>query len=68
MVLFAHKNRLVDRAKLIETFAEPLDRRVEATSVSLGTSRPTRTLTLTNWCLILVAIAVRTLLIKYADS
>ena len=27
-VLFAHKNRLVDRAKLIETFAEPLDRRV----------------------------------------
>ena len=25
-VLFAHKNRLVDRAKLIETFAERFDR------------------------------------------
>ena len=24
-VLFAHKNRLVDRAKLIETFAEQLN-------------------------------------------
>ena len=28
-VLFAHKNRLVDRAKLIETFAERLDRRLQ---------------------------------------
>ena len=28
-VLFAQKNRLVDRAKLIETFAEQLDRRLQ---------------------------------------
>ena len=28
-VLFAHKNRLVDRAKLIDTFAERLDRRLQ---------------------------------------
>ena len=28
-VLFAHKNRLVDRAKLIETFAERLDKRLQ---------------------------------------
>jgi hAT family C-terminal dimerisation region len=28
-VLFAHKNRLVDRAKLTETLAERLDRRLQ---------------------------------------
>ena len=39
----AHKNRLVDRAKLIETLLNDL---IGDFSFTIGTSRPTRTLTL----------------------